>query len=133
MRILIIEDDQSMAKLIQDILKTFGGWKLTTVIAGNLSAALREIGSVDGVLCDGLFPAGPGFEPGAYWWCVWSEVKEKHIPFVLVSGDEDCLAAAKAFGVPALRKPFNVQELFALVSREVERGKAKLLRPEQPA
>lgn len=125
MRLLIVEDDPNVAKLTEDVLKEFGGREMECVVRPDYTAAEAFLDSedCDVVLCEGHFPLAAGEKAFAIWKFVWV-ITPRHIPFILVSGDADCIADAQAMGVPALRKPFGIQELYALVMKEVERGKA---------
>lgn len=116
-RILIIEDDKSIAELQRDYLSA-DGFSAEIVENGEegLSAALREDFAL--VVLDVMLPGMDGFE-------VCSKLREqKNTPILMVSARRDDIDKIRGLGLGAddyMGKPFSPSELVARVKAHIAR------------
>ena len=120
MKLLIVEDDPSLAEVTSDLLKSLDQpAKLFEAItlAADLQTAIRCLPEHDAVLCDGMFPvsAGSSFVVDD-WDVVRQEANRRGIHFVLYSGSVDALNCARASKTPALTKPASAEEIYAALT-----------------
>ncbi len=110
-RILIIEDEESIADLEKDYLE-LSGFEVTVENRGDtgLKAALAE--DFDLIILDLMLPGTDGFE-------VCRRVREqKNIPILMVSAKKDDIDKIRGLGLGAddyMTKPFSPSELVARV------------------
>ena len=116
-RVLIVEDDENMARFIADILKQ-SELETFSVVDGVL--AIKEVRQLkpDLIILDLMLPGGGGLS-------VLSRLKlSQHtdkIPVMVVTGtlDESCKQKALALGVASyFQKPFPVEQ-FSLEARRI--------------
>ena len=116
-RILIIEDEVTIADLERDYLE-LSGFRVRIAARGDegLSMALHE--DVDLVILDLMLPEIDGFE------ICWQIREEKNIPIILVSAKKDDIDKIRGLGMGAddyITKPFSPSELVARVKAHLDR------------
>ena len=110
-RVLIIEDEESIADLEKDYLE-LSGFEVTVENRGDtgLKAALEE--GFDIIILDLMLPGTDGFE-------VCRRVREqKNVPILMVSAKKDDIDKIRGLGLGAddyMTKPFSPSELVARV------------------
>ena len=110
-RVLIIEDEESIADLEKDYLE-LSGFEVTVENRGDtgLKAALEE--NFDIIILDLMLPGTDGFE-------VCRRVREqKNVPILMVSAKKDDIDKIRGLGLGAddyMTKPFSPSELVARV------------------
>ena len=135
MKILIVEDDPELRKMLVAQMQFFAGIKFGAKVHGNggkhppeicvadnLDDALRIINlsversgetPIDAVLCDGAFPTHarrcdePEGTMTGNWAPVFSACERAGIPFVLLTGSTDLVGKMRAVGHAAFEKPFG--------------------------
>jgi CheY-like chemotaxis protein len=112
-RILVVEDDQSVASLLQSVLGSYG---YDVEMADDLSvlqASREHLPNL--ILLDLMMPAISGDEAARE---LLALPETSDIPIVLMSGSPDVKQRAAALGVAGfLHKPFDLDELLAVVRR----------------
>lgn len=132
MKLLIIEDDQSVAELERDYLEMNGGFSCTLCSDGTegLTLALNEEYAL--VIIDVMLPGLSGFE-------ICRRLREvKDIPVIIISALADDIDKVRGLGLGAddyMTKPFSPSELVARVRGHIQRyerlvGRRELTRPE---
>lgn len=117
MKILIVEDDTSIAELEKDYL-TLAGYDVVTAEAGKtgLELALREDYAL--VILDVMLPQMDGF-------AVCKEIREKkNTPIIMLSAKNEDIDKIRGLGLGAddyMTKPFSPAELVARVKAHIER------------
>lgn len=129
MRILIIEDDQSVAELERDYLEINGGFQCDLFSDGTqgLQAALKEDYAL--VIVDVMLPGLSGFE-------ICRRLREeKDTPVIIISALADDIDKVRGLGLGAddyITKPFLPQELLlrlaAVLRRVYGAGAGEVLR-----
>lgn len=118
-RILIVEDDLSIANLQKDYLE-LEGYEVAIVASGDEALAVleREKGTYDLVILDIMLPGMDGFS-------VLRTIREEEdIPVLLVSAREEELYKIKGLDLGAddyITKPFSSAELVARVKAHLSR------------
>lgn len=116
-KILIIEDEESIAELEKDYLE-LSGFEVETEKSGDkgLQKALEE--TVDLVILDLMLPEMDGFE-------ICRRIREKKdIPVIMVSAKKDDIDKIRGLGLGAddyMTKPFSPSELVARVKAHLAR------------
>ena len=116
-KILIVEDEESIAELEKDYLE-LSGFQVETEKQGDtgLKRALEE--DFDLVILDLMLPGVDGFE-------ICKKVREtKNIPILMVSAKKDDIDKIRGLGMGAddyMTKPFSPSELVARVKAHLER------------
>ena len=116
-KILIVEDEQSIAELERDYLE-LSGFLVTITNDGDigLEKALNE--EFDLIILDLMLPGKDGFE-------VCKEVRAvKDIPIIIVSAKKDDIDKIRGLGLGAddyMTKPFSASELVARVKAHLAR------------
>ena len=116
-RILIVEDEESIAELEKDYLE-LSGFQVETEKQGDtgLKRALEE--EFDLVILDLMLPGVDGFE-------ICKKVREtKNIPILMVSAKKDDIDKIRGLGMGAddyMTKPFSPSELVARVKAHLAR------------
>ncbi|SDZ79921.1 DNA-binding response regulator, OmpR family, contains REC and winged-helix (wHTH) domain [Oribacterium sp. KHPX15] len=116
-KILIVEDEQSIAELERDYLE-LSGFTVTITNDGDigLEKALGE--EFDLIILDLMLPGKDGFE-------VCKEVRSvKDIPIIIVSAKKDDIDKIRGLGLGAddyMTKPFSASELVARVKAHLAR------------
>ena len=116
-RILVVEDDQSVASLLQGVLGSYG---YDVELADDLSVlqASREH-LPDLILLDLLMPVVSGDEAARE---LHDLPETSDIPIVLMSGAPDVEQRAAELGVAGfLHKPFDLDDLLDVVKRTLAR------------
>lgn len=117
MKILIVEDDTSIAELEKDYL-TLAGYDVVTAEDGKtgLELALREDYAL--VILDVMLPQMDGF-------AVCKEIREKkNTPIIMLSAKNEDIDKIRGLGLGAddyMTKPFSPAELVARVKAHIER------------
>ncbi|MBI2527030.1 MAG: response regulator [Candidatus Rokubacteria bacterium] len=114
MRILVVDDDPSVAEVIADRIRAGGDGAL---VALDGSEALHLLGStsVDGVLLDLVMPGLSGL-------AVLARIRDRHpaLPVVILSGHADHELTRKALAIGAvdvIRKPDVLTHLSVTLSK----------------
>jgi DNA-binding response OmpR family regulator len=116
-RILIVEDDQSIANLQKDYLE-LSGFSVKIVNSGTDGLTVLEEESFDLVILDIMLPGIDGFE-------VLKTIREREdIPVLLVSARAEEIYKINGFGLGAddyITKPFSSAELVARVNAHLNK------------
>ena len=116
-RILIVEDDTSIAELIRDYLE-INGMQAEIALTGKAGLRLIIDKTYDLVLLDLMLPEMDGFE-------VLKRIREtKDTPVLLVSAKREDIDKIRGFGLGAddyITKPFSPGELVARVKAHLAR------------
>ena len=116
-RILIIEDDKSIAELERDYLE-LNGFEVTICEDGEKGLEEALGGSCDLILLDLMLPGADGFE-------ICRKVREKHnTPIIIVSAKHEDIDKIRGFGLGAddyMTKPFSPGEMVARVRAHLNR------------
>lgn len=116
-KILIIEDDETIAELERDYLE-ISGFKTEIVQNGSLGLDLALNNEYDLVLLDVMLPGKDGFK-------VCQEIRAvKEIPILLVTAKKEDIYKIQGLGIGAddyIVKPFSPSELVARVSAHIAR------------
>jgi DNA-binding response OmpR family regulator len=116
-KILIIEDDKSIAELERDYLE-IDGFSVEIALTGDegLNRALKD--EVDLVLLDLMLPGLDGFQ-------ICKEIRtEKDIPILMISAKKEDIDKIRGLGIGAddyIVKPFSPSELVARVKSHLSR------------
>jgi DNA-binding response OmpR family regulator len=118
-RILIIEDDESLATLLA-VLLTRNGFSVWVAPTGKEGLLLAEQYNCDLILSDIDLPDLDGFEICRH---MKASSKYQQVPLVLMSGrhpEENEKKAFKYGAVDFLAKPFQVDELVNRLTRHIK-------------
>ncbi len=116
-KILIVEDDKSIAELERDYLE-INNYDTKIAMTGpqGLELALKE--KFDLIILDVMLPGKDGFQ-------ICKEIREKkETPIILVTAKEDDIYKIKGLGIGAddyIVKPFSPSELVARVRAHIDR------------
>jgi len=117
-RALIVDDDPMIVKL-QSMILTKAGYEIDTAANGREGIDRAAQGTPDVVLLDVMMPGLDGLEVTRQ---LKADPRTSAIPVVLVSartGSEDVAAGRAAGASDYLRKPFDPDDLIALLDRLV--------------
>jgi len=117
MRALIVDDDVSMSRLFRRCLSKWG-WMPDECHSVSDAAAMFKSGEYDLVVCDGDLPDGNGIVLAQ----AFLRVKPA-LTIVIVTGGIDNMDRARAAGLPALQKPFDLDALRTAIEA-AEAGRA---------
>ncbi len=116
-KILIVEDEQNISKLIEDTLQ-LGSYE--TECSFNGFDALEKINNkcYDLILMDIMLPGLDGFE-------VLSRIEKKNIPIIFLSAKNDVPTIVRGLktGIDYMTKPFEPLELLARVELRIKKTK----------
>ena len=116
-RILIIEDEKSIAELVRDYLE-INGFKADIALTGDVGLNLALTQNYDLILLDLMLPTIDGFE-------ICKKIRDtKDIPIVMVSAKKDEIDKLRGFGLGAddyMVKPFSPNELIARIRAHLNR------------
>ncbi|AGK52205.1 response regulator transcription factor [Bacillus sp. 1NLA3E] len=123
-RILIIEDEVSIAELERDYLE-INGFQTEIVLTGDLGLQTALTGDYDLILLDVMLPNIDGFE-------ICKRVRSvKDIPIILVTAKKEEIDKVRGLGLGAddyLVKPFSPNEMVARVKAHLSRYERLLMR-----
>ena len=112
MKVLIIEDDQSVAELERDYLEINGGFSCDLYTDGTQGLHAALSGDYALVIVDVMLPGLSGFE-------ICRRLREeKDIPVIIISALADDIDKVRGLGLGAddyMTKPFSPEELLARV------------------
>lgn len=116
-KVLIVEDDRSIAELEQDYLE-INGYETVIAQTGIMGMELAINHDFDLVLLDVMLPGKDGFE-------ICQEIRKvKETPIILVTAKKDDIYKIKGLGIGAddyIVKPFSPSELVARVNAHIAR------------
>lgn len=115
-RILIIEDDQSIAELQKDYLE-MSGYQVSHAADGTQGLDMIRSQTFDLIILDLMLPGKDGFE------ILKAIADEKEIPVLVVSAKEEEMHKIRALGLGAddyITKPFGMGELVARVNGHIK-------------
>ncbi|WP_300380231.1 response regulator transcription factor CtrA [Henriciella sp.] len=120
MRVLLVEDDNSVARSIELMLKA-AGFNIYTTDLGEEGVDLGKVYEYDLIILDLSLPDISGYD-------VLKQLRMARIntPVLILSGNPDIEAKVKTLGYGAddyLTKPFNKDELIARITAIVRRSK----------
>lgn len=118
MKLLIIEDDRSVAELERDYLEMNGGYDCTLCSDGTKGLQEALGGDYALVIVDVMLPGLSGFE-------ICRRLREeKDIPVIIISALADDIDKVRGLGLGAddyMTKPFSPSELVARVRSHIQR------------
>lgn len=119
-RILVIDDDSSLAKLVEVVLKK----DYEVVVSHSVEEGVHLLDNlpVDGVICDLNLPGRSGFE---FLDTVRRDMQDEWLPIIVLSGKEKSEDRIRCFEKGAddyLMKPFNPVELRLRLARLLKRA-----------
>ncbi|MCM3663127.1 response regulator transcription factor [Mesobacillus subterraneus] len=127
-RILIVEDEKSIAELERDYLE-INGFTADIAYAGDEGLRLALSGEYDFILLDVMLPNIDGFE-------VCKTIrKTKDVPIMLVSAKKEDIDKIRAFGLGAddyVVKPFSPNELIARIKAHLARYERLMAKHREP-
>jgi DNA-binding response OmpR family regulator len=115
--VLVIEDEEFISNLMAHVLRKEG---YNVLVAGDYKSSIKIIDTspLDMIISDVMLPFTGGLEILEY---VKGNDKQKHIPFILVTGmDKDILYSSDIKAEAILTKPFDVTELLSVVKSNLE-------------
>jgi len=120
MRVLLIEDDEAVARSVELMLKA-AGFNIYTTDMGEDGVDLGKVYEYDLIILDLGLPDISGYE-------VLKQLRMSRVntPVLILSGNPDIEAKVKTLGYGAddyLTKPFNKDELIARITAIVRRSK----------
>ena len=122
MKLLIVEDDASLAEITAELLKSVDQnthFFEAITLAADLETAIHSLPEHDTVLCDGTFPLSPDSTFVVDDWdVVRQEALRRGIYFVLYSGSICALESARESNTPALTKPAAIEDIYAALTCE---------------
>ncbi|BAZ09000.1 response regulator receiver protein [Calothrix sp. NIES-4071] len=115
-KILVIDDDSDIRKLIQTCLEIMGGWQVLTAHSGSEGLILAQSTQPDAILLDVMMPEMDGT---VTFQQLQANPLTKHIPVILLTArgrttDRDLFAELPVLGI--ISKPFNSQKLASQVA-----------------
>lgn len=102
--VLVVDDDQSICKLLTEALEVEGGYRVTCVSTGKDGLAAVDRERPDVVVIDVVLPGLSGIE-------VAKHAIRRGIVVLLVTGHPERQDQLAAVDCPFLRKPFRLQQL----------------------
>lgn len=109
--VLVVDDDPDIRESLEDLLR-LDGFEATTAASG--AEALEILGDVPVglVLLDLMMPIMSGRQ-------VVEEMRRRgiQVPVILLSAGRELLRAAEELSLPALCKPFDLEELLSAVRK----------------
>ncbi len=124
-RILIIEDDKSIARLEKDYLE-INGYEVVIETTGDITKIIPMLEGISLVILDLMLPNGDGIE-------ICKRIQSlKDIPIIIVSAKNQDMDIVLGLGVGAddyLTKPFSTNELIARVKAQLRRYSKMKMNP----
>ena len=112
--VLVVDDDPDIRESIEELLRSDG---LDAAVAANGQEALRVIEQrgIGVVLLDLMMPVMDGRQ-------MVEEMRKRGIsvPVVLLSAGRDLRRVSQELGLPAIEKPFDLDELLAKVREHLQ-------------
>lgn len=131
LRVLIVEDDRLMQKLIADVLAKLGFGQIYKAANGNAALSLLDHGSFDFVICD--WRMGGGMDGIEFTKTVRaSENAYAFIPIIMLTGNAEMhhVLQARDVGVNEyLIKPFTVKDLCSRLREIIDHPREFVLAP----
>src|SRR6266567_4539752 len=132
--ILVVEDEQSIVKLLKETLG-FEGYRVTVVLHGEdaVQFALHEMPHL--IIIDVMLPSArglSGLDGYNVIQCLRSHPKTMHIPIIALSTLDQLLDKIRAYEQDVdgyITKPFDPEELLARVHRQLRRVQQSCLSP----
>ncbi len=116
-KILIIEDDQSIARLEKDYLE-ISGYEVVVEETGDLTKIIPLLDDINLVILDLMLPKGNGID-------ICKRIQSvKDIPIIIISAKDQDMDIVLGLGVGAddyMTKPFSTSELIARVKAHLRR------------
>ncbi len=116
-KILIIEDDQSIARLQKDYLE-INGYEVAIEETGDLTKIIPMLDDVNLIILDLMLPKGNGID-------ICKRIQSvKDIPIIIISAKDQDMDIVLGLGVGAddyMTKPFSTSELIARVKAHLRR------------
>jgi len=107
--VLVVDDDPDIRESIEELLRSDG---LDAAVAANGEEALRVLDQrrIDVILLDLMMPVMDGRQ-------MVEEMRRRNlqVPVVLLSAGRDLRRVSQELGLPAVEKPFDLDELLARV------------------
>ena len=110
-KILVVDDVNTMRVQIKDLLKHFGFRKITLAASGEAAKASLNAGGFDLILCDWHMSPGDGMEFLLY---IRSHADFKSVPFIMVTAEstkELVLQAIRSGVDDYLIKPLTIMQI----------------------
>lgn len=108
-RIVVIDDDPDLRKLVQATLQFMAGWEVATAASGGEGIDVVQRFRPDAVAVDLMMPDMDGFEVCRR---LKADPATAAIPIVLLTGRQTDGAQANAVGaVGVIDKPFDIERL----------------------
>ena len=119
--VLLVEDEQEVASLVQEMLRSIGCEVVHAMSARAALGALANGRHIDLVFSDVMMPGGTnGIE-------LAREVRQRRpeLPILLTSGFADSIGSqAQELDIPVLRKPYSLEDLRAAVQQQLQKAHA---------
>lgn len=116
MRILVVEDSESIRALFRELLESHGHTVLEATTGQAAERALTEDG-VALALVDGRFPWSETGQVGPNGFTICCLARDLGVQAALLSGDLELVELARSAGFPVALKPVGSTEVLALVDR----------------
>ncbi len=119
-RILVVDDDRNLRKIIQTNLE-LAGYDVTTAASGDEAMRVLDAMQPDLVVLDVMMPLMDGYEVARR---VRRHPSNAHVPIIMLTAKgevEDKLAGFDAGADDYMTKPFGPQELLARVKAKIRR------------
>jgi signal transduction histidine kinase/FixJ family two-component response regulator len=119
-RVLLVEDDLTVAELTRQLLESIGMAVLHAASAGAALSALLETGNIDIVFSDVMMPGGMSGTELA------REIRKRYpkLPVVLTTGYIEAARSAVREGLEVLVKPYTLEELARTLTAHLARRAA---------
>ena len=120
-KILVIEDEPHIAKLVKFILES-NGYEVAQAFVGAEGIEMAKSGKPDLVVLDVMMPGMDGFEAAKI---LSSDAATKHIPILMLSSKaqfEDKMKGIEAGATDYITKPFQKEELLEKVKECLEQA-----------
>lgn len=112
--VLVVDDDPDIRESIEELLRSDG---LDAAVAANGEEALRVLGErrIGVILLDLMMPVMDGRQ-------LVEEMRRRsmNVPVVLLSAGRDLRRVSQELGLPAVEKPFDLDDLLAKVRDNLE-------------
>lgn len=119
-RILVVDDDRNLRKIIQTNLE-IAGYDVTTAASGDEALTILDDMQPDLVVLDVMMPMMDGYEVARR---IRRHPSNTHVPIIMLTAKsevEDKLAGFEAGADDYMTKPFGPQELLARVKAKIRR------------